>query len=551
MPDTPTPPPPPPPPPFGVPSASDFPAPPSYTPAPAGGVTTVQKRGLGGRFLAAAVGVAVLGGGLAFAVTQAGGGGASSPEAAARELFAAISDEDLIGVMDVLPAGERRAFQQPIEAMGEELSRLGVLADGLDLSSLAGIDLAFDEMEFTSVEIGEGVAAVSVASGTFSIELAPDELPLGEDLVSVIEEMSGEPLVIEPFRETSDFDPSQDSMTLIAVEDGGSWRISLFYSIAEAVRTGAGLGVPDFGNGIRPAGQPSPEEAVEALLESALDLDVEGVIALLPPDEMAVLQDYAPLFLEDLDLSDVDFDAEINELDLSADVDGDTAVVTLGDFSVDLVIDGEAGTIGFADGCFVVDAPGETIEQCTDDFLADSGAPDLPIDLDASEGLGGFATVQVDGQWYVSPTRSVLGQLVALLESVHDDAVTRLPELIESFAQGFDDFTTESGLEESLGGAIGGELDELEDDFEEDFGDGFEDATSTTISGQDLDDPSREALVTMLEVDQGFMPDEAGCIADEIYAAGFDDHTLSVLQTGEIPPEVEEQVFAIVDFCLS
>src|SRR5690606_2164158 len=194
-------------------------------------------------------------------------------------------------------------------------------------------------------------------------------------------------------------------------------------------------------------------------------------------------------------------------------------------------------------------------EMCNDDLTADLEDLDLPIDLNPEE-VAGIATVKVDGEWYVSPTRTLLGSLVSVLRAFDDDAVSRIPEIVEELFQVADDFATDSGFDGSLGGVIGGDFGEDlgfdEDfDFDEDLDEGFGDDAEDDYSYLDLEDPEWDILFDMLVEDQGFTAEEAGCIADEIYLSDFDDRTLSILQTGEIPDAVQDQIFDIVGLCIT
>lgn len=547
------PPPPPPAPPAAVPPAPPAPpmppAPLAYEPMPE--TTATVKRGVAGRLGAGIVGLVVLGGGLAYAVAQSGsGGGASSPEAAAQELFDAIAAEDVLGVLDVLPSGERRAFQGPLESMVDELGRLGVVGDDLDLGAVGGLDLEFEDLTFETEELGDGISSVRLSGGTAISSVKPGELPIGDELREVIEDVTGEPVEIEAVDEERDtIEPGEGDFEMVAIEEDGTWRISLFYSIAEAARKSAGLDAPDFGAGIEAAGADSPEAAVEALLRAAAEeQDLAAVIALLPPDEMAALQDYAPLFLGEaqagLDEAAADFDAEITDIELETTEDGDTASVVVAGFAVDATVDGDDMSVSFDGDCLSYEGPdGESEEQCTDD-LTDLGPLGGILDLE-NAAVAGISTVQVDGEWYVSPTRTVLDSVVGLLESLEDDAISKLPLLIEGFFGMSEDFFEESAFSE-----VGEAIDDLPEELEVDADDPDleEPVTETTLA---LEAPSIDVMTRMLVDVQGYTDEEASCTATQVFAAGFTDEQLSLLQAGEIPDEVADQLFDIIDSCLA
>jgi hypothetical protein len=79
--------------------------------------------------LAVTVGAVIVA--LGFAVYNFAGasGGASSPEAAVDQLFTAIDNEDVIGVVTALSPGEREVLKPGVEDLTAELQRLGVLSD--------------------------------------------------------------------------------------------------------------------------------------------------------------------------------------------------------------------------------------------------------------------------------------------------------------------------------------------------------------------------------------------------------------------------------------
>src|SRR5690606_36910353 len=118
--------------------------------------TEVRSGGMGGRLVAGALGVLLLGGGIAFAATQAGSdAGASDPEGAVTELFDAIADEDVLVVLATLDPGERDALSDPVEDLFEQLERLEVLDDSFELDGVQGIDLEFEDLTFRNEPVRE------------------------------------------------------------------------------------------------------------------------------------------------------------------------------------------------------------------------------------------------------------------------------------------------------------------------------------------------------------------------------------------------------------
>jgi hypothetical protein len=493
-------------PPLSSPFASATPQPPAPASEPAEPyVTHVTTPPRHVRFLAVAIAVVGFLGAAAFAVTSVTAvSGASSPSAAADALFGAASHEDLIGVLDALPKSERDLFIDPARDVSVELTRIGVLADGVKLDGLKGFDLEFTDVQYEVTELADGIAAVKVVGGTSKVRVIPSEVPVGGKLRETIEDLSGEPLRIEASTEVTDLTEG-DPVTLVAIKDDG-WHISLGYSLAEAARDGAGEPQPDFGHGVQPAGAATPEAALEGLIRAGADFDLRRVIALLPPDEMRALQDYAPLFLDDVEKARTEADGlptiKIKQLETTASIDGDTAVVQVTKLDVDVsgTLDGETFSVKVDGDCATFTINGEEQSACAGQEptgkqkaaakKAEKLIKELPLDLKAFEDLG-VVTTKVDGKWYVSPVRTVLSFVVTAFQSLHDDALDRFVVLFGPDGTFFEDF-------------FGDSLP---------FGDttsGF--AESGTVIGGPV---SREDLVSILDATGAF---DSECVADALMA---------------------------------
>ncbi len=416
-------------------------------------------------------GVAAVAASGAFAVTQLGGGdGAGSPEAAVQAMFGALGDEDLLGVLEALAPGERRALRPTVETLADELQRLGVLGDGVALDDISGIDITIEGLELESDEVADGIAAVTVTGGAIAVESVPDDLPIGDNLRSLIEEGGGEVGEAE-YRDEGDL--GDERIDIMAVEDDGGWHVSLFYTLAEAVRRGSGLDVPDFAAGVEPEGADSAEAAVEGMLRSAVGLDLEAVIAGLAPDEAGALQDYAPLFLPDVeagaaDLRESGVELALDELELSSEGADDGATrVTLDAFRLSVGIPDEGEMVVEFDGeCVRFEVDGQDASL---DFLG-TGEDEFCLDDEAGAGLfgslsgatGGFVTVEVGGSHFVSPTRTAFDgvlQFVAALqpEDLEDsEALFALlyGDLLSGAESDFEDFDDFDDLDD---------LDDLDD----------------------------------------------------------------------------------------
>jgi hypothetical protein len=367
-------------------------------------------------------------GGVVFAALFLAGERAGSPEEAVERLFAAVSDEDVLGVLEALPPSERDALSGNLSQIVEELKRLEVLARDADLGRVAGLDLAFENLELSTTSLGDDVSVVRVEGGTARYRVVPQQLPLGD----LVRDLFGDELPAEPESGSEEI-TSEDDVQLATIKEDGRWYVSIWYSVAEAARKDAGKPVPAFGRGLEAKGASSPEAAVRQLVAAAADLDARRAFELLPPDEARALHDYAPLFLDDLEREAVEtrssLQLRVDTLDLRAKRDGDHAVVSVASLAVSGTHDGEAVAFRFDGTCSeVVLGPErqrhcpETIDKLVPFFGGFMGArvPALP----------NLVTVERDRRWFVSPTHSALRPVVDVLRELDR---RELEDAIEGF----------------------------------------------------------------------------------------------------------------------
>ncbi|MGH9211438.1 MAG: hypothetical protein ACRD2C_12265 [Acidimicrobiales bacterium] len=398
---------------------------PSYAPPPTDG-RRVTHGGGGGRglLISLVVVLAVLAGGFAVVNLRAGGQtGAASPEEAATRFFDALADEDLIGVLEMLDPAERDVMLPFVQRLESELSRLGLTTD-MDLGDVPGFELDVEGLETNTTELTSGMAEITVTGGVFRFRSVPEAVPIGDVLNDLIEANGGE-VDIEATEDESQVD-ADDGLFFVATETDDRWHLSLFFTIAEYARRDAGYALPDLTAGVTPQGAPSAEDAVRQFAEAAADLDLERMIALLPPDQMRALHVYAPLFLEDAQADIEDFRAEEGvditvdglEFDSSSVAEGTRVTPTAGRITVDS-FEGET-SVAYADGC--IEVSGEEAVEFEDEFGTNRVCPDDVGDLgDLSEEeeadlreLGelfsdlepGIVVVERDGAFYIDPLGS-------------------------------------------------------------------------------------------------------------------------------------------------
>jgi hypothetical protein len=397
--------------------------------------------------------------------------GAADPEQAVRDLFTALDHGDAIGVMETLPPSERSIIRDAVLDSISSLQRLGVLSD-FDEHQVPGATFDVQNLQLSSSQLAPDLVAVSVTGGTITTTTDPASLPLG-DLVrdKAKDELS------KAKNQTTTEDLAKDHLRLAAVQEKGGWHVSLFYSIAEAAR-GRTTPPPRFGGGPTPLGADTPEDAVRQLARAGTDLDPQLAIQTLPPDEMRVMYDYSSLFLPDAQKSAADakrdgWHGHIDRLDLRAEGGGDTRRV---------FVDGLDATVGdsydetratYDGSCYTlqdkvlkqrysyVQQQPETEQVCKDGTVKTNGTtnPRTGSTTGPFSGLAGanfqvaITVVQVDGKWYVSPTRTLVDTLLNGLHSFTRDDLEKLLDGDLFGRSGSGSFST-PGTFVPIGGAV-------------------------------------------------------------------------------------------------
>jgi hypothetical protein len=404
-----------------------------------------------GRRVAVAIGAAAVVVAGVFAAVSLGSD-SNGPEDPVRAMFAAAEKGDVLGVMEQLDPGERDALQDPITDLVEELNRLDVLHDA-DLGDVAGVDLEVDDLELSSDVVRDDVARVHVDGGRATTSVDPKDLPLG----GFVQDIAGDPLdSSQTDSGTSDLSTGDDFVA--TVKRGDRWYVSIGYTIAEQARRADHVSFADMGPGIAPKGADSPEDAVHQLIEAGTKLDARAAVALLSPEELGALQDYAGLWLDGIDASEPDAEVTVSNLDLDSEIDGDRGKVFVRDAEVSA--SGGNTTFSYEDGCLDVTTPdgfdpetGEegpqaqhlcngadptTMFQGLGFFGGDVQPPKLSFEGKHAE--LGIGVQRIDGRWYVSPVRTALDSLVAEAKLFQRSDLTKIKEYVEDVFQSFTSF---------------------------------------------------------------------------------------------------------------
>ena len=424
------------------------PPPPGATPVPVEPQPAPRSRG---PIIAAVVGAAALIGAGVFAVSRVVGddaaGGAESPEAAGLALLDALDQEDVLGVVDLLLPGERETMREPLVELVDELSRIEVLSDDATLEKVSGVEVQIEDgsvdVEATNIEDIVNLRISATATATVDGEA----LPIGDLVLDIAEGEPSELDVAEPA-------PEQLEIPITAVREDGRWYLSAGYTIAEAARAETGEDIPE--TGVAPVGGDTPEDAMDNLIEGLEALDLTRLVSALNPDEFQALQRYAPLFLADaqaaLDEQSVTLTAEDAEYTVSGD--GDRRSVTIDRLHVAFSSAEGDGTVTFEDGCWKIEAAGQSVDACRpEDMLVGEGPGEVPEeipeeleDLQASLAEAfedvepfGFVVERVDGKWYVSPiatlTDSLLNAVRALSREELEELQVSVQELVDLLSE--------------------------------------------------------------------------------------------------------------------
>ncbi len=429
------------------------------------GGPTRQKRMM--PMLAGAAAVAVLAAGSFVAVRQfqsgSDGSGAASPEAAVQQLFEAMESEDFLGAVELVEPTERRTMVNPALDMMSELQRIGVVAKDFDMSDVAGVDIELSDMSYAPESLGGNVVRVAV-DGQMTATGSAGELPYGPLIMDNLSDEQRNELVAEGEEGLENSVESLDDMGVVAVERGGQWYVSLWYSVAEGIRRDAGVAeMPAVGNGPTPTGGETPEGAVEAMASAMSDLDLEAMIAALDPEEAAAVYDYANLILGEIDKTfDADqqdeVDIDIERLDLRSETTGDDGQVWIEGFALSVEIANLGGlrVDTAADVCLV-----EIFEDQEAECMV--SAADLDeMEKESGVDVGELAETsvrvhRVGDRWFISPMASLMQPLLASLQSLDQAQVQGWIDDPESLlaGQGMEGAGALNGLPLVFGGVAG------------------------------------------------------------------------------------------------
>ena len=305
-------------------------------------------------------------------------------------------------------------------------------------------------------QINDHVTVVKVTGGTVVVATDPSELPLTDKIKSA----AGTALTkVEPKSQTfniaDEVAKTGKPIRIATVEHDGRWYPSLFYTAADYWAQSAKVGNPSKADFIAPSGGSSPEDAMTKLLSAATSGNYNDVIALLPPQEMAVMHDYGKLITGQLPstskvgLGDVAIsNASWNVSDVAGGklVSLKTLTVTAGGQKVTVAHDAGAGSLTVT----MSGRPGITLDKNSiagfvsqamesSGGLVGTGSGSVPaLDPQLVKIVGqefqqltdvGVVMTPDNGQWYASPMRSYGQIFVGLLNGLQPADVDYLLSL--------------------------------------------------------------------------------------------------------------------------
>ncbi len=443
----------------------------------------------------ALVGVIGLVGGGAFAARQFAASPSNTPTEAVQEFLSALSSSDVIGAMETLAPGERNLMLDTAVPLIDELKRLDVIDPANDLHKLSSASVKFTGQAFAEQPVRDDIITVQMTGGSIETSADPAKI-LGGVVKQFAESVPAQQKHAESFKQGS----------LTTVKRDGRWYVSLAYSAAEAARRSSGKPMPTAAESITAVGANSPEEAVQQMMNRLGALDTKGAIALLDPDEMQVMQDYAPLFLADTEATLAkarkQFTLSFPKLGLqSKQVDGQT-VVSITRWSVDLNVnaDGTSAHVVLDGDC--VDATynakqskrcGKDLPKLIGDLTGDTESGKLAEEqwtkqyqkmLTDPASSGGLTVVQRGGKWFVAPIRTTLGSVVTSLRKIKPEDLKGTGNTPEERLSSLMDNPLFGQLSQPfgaiLGGGIGGPVGSGGDGFPIEQPDGAIDRTFGT-----------------------------------------------------------------------
>jgi hypothetical protein len=365
--------------------------------------------------LVAGFGVLSLLGGATFAVRLFAGPSGNTPIEAVQAMMAAAQQSDVIGMMEQLAPGERNLMIESGVPVLEELKRLDVLAPSMNLTAVDGAAFAFSGQTFAESALRDNIATVKVSGGTVTSSGTVSKL-IGGNAKDLLGETSDQAAKTDNF----------DAATIATVKRDGRWYVSIAYSVAENARISAGKPMPTKEQSVTPLGSDTPEGAIRKMLDSAATLDTRAMIAGLDPDEFGALQDYAPLFLSQVETEAAKirgkFSLTFPDMQLTSTKTGNLAKVKITKWSMDLKVnsvEGQPARLAIDGDCVTATYTDKTAKRCgaevsklPQDIFGEQAEGSFDFNMSTTSNDAAYTVVERNGKWFVAPLRTLMDGLL-------------------------------------------------------------------------------------------------------------------------------------------
>lgn len=400
-----------------------------------------RRTGMAVGVIVAVVVLAAGGVGTWFALNRASSAGSASPQDAATKLLADVSNNDVLGVVNDLPPAEAALLRDTIQGSVDQFKRLQVIKPDASPQSATGLNIHTSGITFDNAaaeRINDHLTITKLVSGTITVG---QSLSTNDYTQSFLHQAfpNGTPTT-----QTHTVDIASEvrqlghPIRIATVQVNGTWYPSLFYSIADAGLQAAHAKWP--AQSIPALGAASPDDAVRQFVQAIMDADAKTAIARTAPDEMAALHDVGQVLVDSAGPG-TPSGVKINSVQFAdRSVAGGTDAVLSG---MTLSSNGQQITLSQSGGCYAMQdsATGQSQRFCASDLTKQlqSGAsmalPPAVVKLVQdmvtgmmTKGVGIVAT-QVDGQWYVSPGRTVTQLALDMYGTITPDDLAALLKL--------------------------------------------------------------------------------------------------------------------------
>lgn len=388
--------------------------------------------------------VVLLGGGATWFAVSAGGSGASSPTAAAKKLATALNNNDVIGMLSMLPPAEATLFTTPAKEVVSELKRLGVIKPDVQANELTGGSVTVKNVKFdksATEHVNDHLAITKLVDGTLILHADPSKLPFTEQFFDSAIPGGGMPAIQRSGTLKIDIGKQlgDEAIRIATVRVDGSWYPSALYTIADYALQASGEQWPT--RSIPAKGANSPKQAIKMFTQAIMDRDLRKAISLLPPDALRVVHDVGPVLLQAATEEGPTGYKIVSLQTSTSEVSGGTrATITAVKVRDPL---GRTLSVSKDGDCYKLSTPSMSKRFCAQELTRQilDGA-DVPMSSKArsvvshlangvlSQGVG-IITTEVDGAYYVSPIHTLTEQFLTILRSMRPGDFQKLIDLAD------------------------------------------------------------------------------------------------------------------------